>query len=43
MAMWFGSVSFILITALCGCLLGFGLAAVLQGLKAKRKRRQEDT
>jgi len=39
MTAWLGSASFIVLSAMCGCLLGFGLAAVIQGLKAKKARR----
>lgn len=41
MTAWLSSASFIVLSAICGCLLGFGLAAVIQGLKAKRNRQKE--
>lgn len=44
MSGWFGSVSFVLFSALFGCLLGFGIAALIKGGKEKKaeKRRQKE-
>lgn len=44
MSSWFGSASFVLFSALFGCLLGFGIAALIKGGKEKKaeERREKE-